>query len=156
MDEMIKRHMVSNNNNTNLVGKKGRSLLQSLRILVSAGPFIKEFLNDPMVPPDSNIVEQAMRPITVFRKNANWKATISYMEDLCMLYSVFMSAKKNGISDVYGGLWTYCRDLYAFCLEKQWTACIKEGKSLTKKILVREMVSLSTDFDFSKYQLIKS
>ena len=41
--------------------------------------------------------KQAIRPITVFRKNANWKATISYMEDLCMLYSVFMTAKKMAI-----------------------------------------------------------
>lgn len=127
----------------------------SLRILVSAGPFIKEFFNDPMLPPDTNIVEQAIRPITVFRKNANWKATISYMEVLCMLCSVYMTARNNGISDVYGWLRTYCRDLYAFCLEKQWTACIKEGKSLTKKILVGDMISLSAGFDFSKYQLIK-
>lgn len=73
-----------------------------------------------------------------------------------MLYSVYLTAKKNCISDVYGWLRTYCRNLYAFCLEKQWTACIKEGKSLSKKNLVWDMVSLSTDFDFSKYQLIKS
>ena len=72
-----------------------------------------------------------------------------------MLYSVFMTAKKNGISDVYGWLRTYCRDLYTFCLEMQWTACIKEGKSLTKKKLVWDMVSLLTGFDFSKYKLIK-
>jgi hypothetical protein len=104
---------------------------------------------------DTNIVELAIRAITIFRKNYNLKATISYMEDLCMLYSVYITAKKKGISDVYGWLRTYCRDLYAFCLEKQWTACIKDGKSLTKKILVWDMVSLSAGFDFSKYQLIK-
>ena len=72
-----------------------------------------------------------------------------------MLYSVYLTAKKNGISDVYGWLRTYCRDLYAFCLEKQRTACLKEGKSLTKKILVLDIVLLSTDFDFSKYQVVK-
>lgn len=108
-----------------------------------------------MVPPDTNIVEQAIRPITVFRKNVNWKATISYMEDLCMLYSVFMSAKKNGIDDVYGWIQAYCRDLYKYCLEKEWTTYIKEGKTLTKKILVLYMESLSEGFDFSKYLRIK-
>ena len=103
---------------------------------------------------DKNFVMQ-VRPITIFIKNTKRKATISYTEELCMLYSVFMTAKKNGISNVYGWPWTYCRDLYTFCLEKHWTACIKEGKSLSKIILVWDMVSLSTDFDFSKYQLIK-
>lgn len=83
-----------------------------------------DILNDPAVPPETNIVEQAISPITVFRKNSNWKATISYIEDLCVLYSVHMTAKKKGISDVYSWLWTYCRDKYTFCLEKQWTACL--------------------------------
>ena len=72
-----------------------------------------------------------------------------------MLYSVFMSAKKNGIEDVYGWLRTYCRDLYKYCIEKQWTAYIREGKSLTKKILNWDMVSLSEGFEFSNYQIIK-
>lgn len=155
MEEMIKRHMVSNKTNTGLVGKKGDVYSRACVYWYQQQPFIKEFLNDPLVPPDTNIVEQAIRPITVFRKNANWKATISYMEDLCMLYSVFMSAKKNGIDDVYGWLRTYCRDLYKYCIEKQWTAYIREGKSLTKKILTWDMVSLSEGFDFSKYQIIK-
>jgi len=155
MEEMIKRHMVSNKNNTSLVGKKGDIYSRACVYWYQQRPFIKEFLNDPLVPPDTNIVEQAIRPITVFRKNANWKATISYMEDLCMLYSVFMSAKKNGIDDVYGWLRTYCRDLYRYCIEKQWTTYIKEGKSLTKKILTWDMVSLSEGFEFNKYQIIK-
>ena len=155
MSEMIKRHMVTNKNNTSLVGKKGDIYSRACVYWYQQQPFIKEFLNDPQVPPDTNIVEQAIRPITVFRKNANWKATISYMEDLCMLYSVFMSAKKNGIDDVYGRLRTYCRDLYRYCLQKQWTTYIREGKSLTKKILTWDMVSLSDGFDFSKYQIIK-
>ena len=135
MDEMNKRNISPNKTNTRLVGKKDAYsrvcvywYKQRLLTLL--------LLNDAVVPPDTNIVEQAIRPITVFRKISNWKATISYMEELCMLYSVYMTAKKNGISDVYGWLRTYCRDLYAFCLEKQWTACIKDGKSLTKKILV--------------------
>ena len=155
MEEMIKRHMISNKNNTGLVGKKGDIYSRACVYWYQQQPFIKEFLNDPLVPPDTNIVEQAIRPITVFRKNANWKATISYMEDLCMLYSVFMSAKKNGIDDVYGWLRTYCRDLYRYCLQKQWTTYIREGKSLTKKILTWDMVSLSEGFDFSKYQIVK-
>lgn len=156
MEEMIRRHMNPNKTNTGLVGKKGDAYSKACVYWYQQRPFIKAFLNDPTVPPDTNIVEQAIRPITVFRKNANWKATISYMEDLCMLYSVFMTAKKNDISDVYGWLRTYCRDLYKYCLEKQWTAYIKEGKSLTKKILTWDMPSLSEGFDFGKYQLIKN
>ena len=66
-----------------------------------------------------------------------------------------IEAKKNGIDDVYGWLRTYCRDLYRYCLQKQWTSYIREGKSLTKKILIWDMVSLSEGFDFSKYQIIK-
>ncbi|MDD7287006.1 MAG: transposase [Succinivibrio sp.] len=77
MNEMIKRHMVSNKTNTGLVGKKGDIYSRACVYWYQQQPFIKEFLNDPMVPPDTNIVEQAVRPITVFRKNANWKATIS-------------------------------------------------------------------------------
>ncbi|WP_202107682.1 IS66 family transposase [Succinivibrio dextrinosolvens] len=55
---------------------------------------MRQFFYDPAVPPDTNIVEQAISPITVFRKNSNWKSPISYMEELCMLYSVYMTAKK--------------------------------------------------------------
>ena len=72
-----------------------------------------------------------------------------------MLYSVYMTAKKNGIRDVYGWLSPYCRDLYKYCIEKQWTAYIREGKSLTKKILTWDKVSLSEGFEFNKYQIIK-
>jgi hypothetical protein len=61
----------------------------------------------------------------------------------------------NQVSGIYGWLRTYCRDLYKYCIEKQWTAYIKEGKSLTKKILTWDMVSLSEGFDFSNYQIIK-
>ncbi len=155
MEEMIRRHMIQNKSNTGLVGKKGDVYSRACVYWYQQRPFIRQFLDDPMVPPDTNIVEQAIRPITVFRKNSNWKATISYMEDLCMLYSVFMSARKNGIDDVYGWLRTYCRELYKYCLEKQWTAYIREGKPLTKKILSWDMVSLSKGFDFSRYQIIK-
>ena len=147
--------MSPNKSNTGLVGKKGEAYSRACVYWYQLRPFILHFFNDPTVPPDTNIVEQAIRPITVFRKNSNWKATISYMEDLCMLYSVYLTAKKNGISDVYGWLRNYCRDIHAFCLEKQWTVCIKEGKSLTKKILVGDMISLSVGFDLSKYRLIK-
>ena len=101
MEEMIKHHMVSNKNNTCLVSKKGDIYSRACVYWYQQRPFIKEFLNDPLVPPDTNIVEQAIRPITVFRKNANWKATISYMEDLCMLYSLFMSAKKKTVLMMY-------------------------------------------------------
>ena len=130
MDEMIKRHMSPK---FYLEPKKRDAYSRACVYWYQQRLFIRQFLNDPAVPPDTNIVEQAIRPITVFRKNSNWKASIFYMEDLCMLYSVYMTAKKNGIRDVYGWLRNYCRNLYAFCLEKQWTACIKDGKSLTKK-----------------------
>ena len=77
MEEIIKRHMVPNKNKTSLVGKKGDIYFRACVYWYQQSPFIKEFLNDPLVPPDTNIVEQAIRPITVFRKNSNWKATIS-------------------------------------------------------------------------------
>ncbi len=153
MDEMVKRHMVESKKG--LVGKKGDPYARATVYWYQRRPYIKAFLDDPTIPIDSNIVEQAIRPLTVLRKNCNFKATIEYMQDLCMMYSVFMTAKKNGITDVYSYLRKYSRDLYQYCLEKQWTVYIKEGKSLTKKINTWDMVNLSIGFDFSQYQLIK-
>lgn len=68
MSEMIKHHMVSNKTNTGLVGKKGDVYSRACVYWHQQQPFIKEFLNDPMVPPDTNIVEQAVRPITCLER----------------------------------------------------------------------------------------
>lgn len=152
---MINRHMVSNKSGTGKIGKKGDIYSKATVYWYQQRPYMKVFLDSSEIPLDTNMVEQAIRPITVFRKNANWKATISYMEDLCMLYSVFMTAKKNGIDDVSKYLRTYCRAVYNHCVSKQWTEAIRTGKSLTKKIISWDMIDLSKDFDFTKYQIIK-
>lgn len=94
MDEMNKRHISPHKTNTELVGKKGDAYSRVCVYWYQQRPFVRQFFNEPAVPPDTNIVEQAISPITVFRKNTNWNATISYTEELCMLYSVFMTAKK--------------------------------------------------------------
>lgn len=110
---MEKRHLVSSKNGKRLVKKKGDPFADATAYWYNNKDKIDVFISNPKVSVDSNVVEQqAIRPITVLRKNINLKATVEYMDDLCMIYSVFETARKNNINDpVNKWLRLYAREL---------------------------------------------
>ena len=155
MQEMVKRHMTPSPNGSKLIKKKGDPFSDAAAYWYNNKSKFGVFFSEPEVPVDSNIVEQAIRPLTVLRKNICWKATVEYMEDLCMIYSVFETARKNRISDpVRDWLRPYARKLWIYCVEKKYTEEIRDGKSLEKKIISWNMQQLSNGFDFSAYNIL--
>ena len=116
---------------------------------------MRTFLTNPNVEPSTNRVEQCIRPLTVIRKNINWKGTIHGMNDLCKVLTITETAARLNIPShkLESHLRDYSHALYKHCLEKRWTEAYREGKSLDKKIIDWNMKKLSEDFDFSKWSL---
>lgn len=78
----------------------------------------RTFLNDPEVPPDSNAVERAIRPVTVLRKVTDFKQSQERMESYCILMSLFETAKANNVKDFFAWLGAYCHAFYYYRAEK--------------------------------------
>lgn len=117
---------------------------------------LKVFLDEPTIPADSNEVESQIRPLTIMRKNVYWIASIKGMDKMCILYSLWETAKKNGmtIGMLENWLRKYCRALYKYCFEKNWTEALKEGKDYTKKLQNWDMEALSEGFNFQEWNLL--
>lgn len=159
MDEMVKRKTVLSKNGKTLKRKKGAPY--------SAFPYYwyqhKEnfcrYLSDPMIPPDTNMVEQCIRPLTILRKNANFMTSIEGMEDRCIVYTIWATLKKNGIDDPAAYLQQYCRDFFTHCYDRNYTIHffghngkkISDPDQLNKKIITWNFQALSQGFDFKKY-----
>lgn len=110
----------------------------------------KVFLDAADVPPDTNIAEREIRPLTLLRKNINHKNSLEGMNDLTVIYTVMRTLELNGHEPVEF-LRNYCHELYYYCFEKGWDEALKEGKSLDKKILTWDMRSLSAGFNFESF-----
>lgn len=48
----------------------------------------KVFLDSAYVPPDTNIAERKIRPLTLLRKNINHKNSLEVMNDLTVIFTV--------------------------------------------------------------------
>lgn len=110
----------------------------------------KVFLNSTDVPPDTNIAEREIRPLTLLRKNINHKNSLEGMNDLTVIYTVMRTLELNGHEPIEF-LRNYCHELYYYCFEKGWDEALKEGKSIDKKILTWDMRSLSAGFNFESF-----
>lgn len=113
------------------------------------------FTESTVIPPDTNIVERIIRPLTILRKNIFHKNAEWGMECMTIIYSVFKTLEMNGY-DVEDFIKKYVDDLYYHCYEKRVGEAYKEGVDLaTKQIIDWDMERLSKDFDFSKYNPLK-
>ena len=112
---------------------------------------LRYFLTDVRVPCDTNYVERAIRPLTLIRKNAEFSQSIEGMESLCAIYSVFETAKVNGIEDPVKWLQDYGRALFKHCYERNWERELLDGKNPQKKIMSWDFEGPVESFDFSKW-----
>lgn len=117
---------------------------------------LKLFISEPMVSPDSNLVEGIIRPITIFRKNINFKQNTDYAQDLAIIYTVFQTAAINGQEEICENLKQYSNALHIHCLEKGWEEYLKEGNEFKNHghIVSWDMNKLKEDFNFSNFKLI--
>ncbi len=78
------------------------------------------FLDDARVDPDTNRVEQSIRPITVLRNNSGYAQTGETMQVTCDLLSLAQTGKLNGIDDISRWLADFGSAAVMYVLEKRW------------------------------------
>lgn len=108
---------------------------------------LRYFLADPRVPCDTNIVERAIRPLTIIRKNSYFSQSVEGMKSLCDCFTLFETARLNGI-DAEQWLRDYGRALFKYCYEKGWEEELAKGKNPEKKIMQWDFCRLQEGFDF--------
>ena len=149
MEEMVTRHMK--------VKKNGKMQRDRSDVYSSVATYwynnhenFVTYLDDPMVPPDSNRVERAIRRITILRKNSYHMTSQAGMRDLCTIFTVFESLRKIGVKHPAAFLQPYCRALYNHCVDQWYTRKYYEDglEGLSKKNVSWNMRALAKDFDF--------
>lgn len=116
------------------------------------------FLEDPEVPPDSNAVERAIRPLTVLRRATDFKQSRDRTESLCILMSLYETAKANNIRDIPAWLLACGRAYYLYRANRTLTRRMQEGlkAGLDKDELLDARITSFTDdaddgFDWTPY-----
>ena len=116
------------------------------------------FLEDPEVPTDSNAVERAIRPLTVLRKATDFKQSRDRTESLCILMSLYETAKANNIRDIPAWLLACGRAYYLYRANRTLTRRMQEGlkAGLNKDELLDARITSFTDdagdgFDWTSY-----
>lgn len=78
------------------------------------------FLEDARVDPDTNRVEQSIRPITVLRNSSGYAQTSETMQITCDLLSLAQTGKLNGIEDISCWLTDFGGAAVMHVLQKRW------------------------------------
>ncbi len=159
MEEMVKRKTVLSKNGKTRKRKKGDPYSLFPYYWYKHKENFSRYLSDPMIPPDTNMVEQCIRPLTILRKNANFMTSIEGMEDRCIVYTIWATLKKNGIDDPAAYLQQYCRDLFTYCHDRNYTIHffglngkkLSDPEQLKKKLTTWDFQALSQGFNFKKY-----
>ena len=131
----------------------GNNFAKAVVYYLNQRPYLSTYLEDVNITPDSNIVEGHIRPMAVLRKAIDHKVNPDYLQDLCIIYTVFRAAQLNGITDIIKYLHDYCSALHIYCKEKQYTKLLKDGFDLNKQVKSWDMKALSQGFDFEKYSV---
>ncbi len=112
---------------------------------------LRTFLDDALIPPDTNKVEQSIRPVTLIRKNSYFMTSQDGMYDLCTILTVNESLKCNGIAYPAAAIADYCRAFASHCYDAGYTKMMREnGLTYAKKITSWNMPDLSEGFDFDE------
>lgn len=92
--------------------------------------------------------------MTVIRKAIDHKVNHDYLQDLCIIYTVFRTAALNDIVNIVQYLHNYCCALHIHCKERKYGELLKDGFDLAKQVKSWDMQALSNGFDFEKYNVL--
>ena len=109
---------------------------------------LRYFLNDSRVPCDTNLIERSIRPLTLIRKNNNFMQSIEGLKAMCDTFTLFETARINGIDNPVQWLLAYGQALHDYCFDRAWTQAYQEGKSADKKIIQWDLEKLAEGFDY--------
>lgn len=79
------------------------------------------FLNDPRVPLDTNAIERCIRPVACLEGTTKYRQTVLHMQNMCNIFTLFETAKRNGITRPDEYLKKFGRAVFKYCFEKRWT-----------------------------------
>ena len=83
---------------------------------------IRYFLEEPRLSPDTNIVERCVRAAAVARRCSFFKQTNEYMDSQCNGWTLYETAKLNGIASAAKWLISFHRAFYEHCERYVYTA----------------------------------
>lgn len=76
---------------------KGGNLYGALKYAHNQEPYLRKFLDDPIIPMDNNDAERSIRSFCVGKKNWNLSATKAGASSSAILYSIAETSKANGL-----------------------------------------------------------
>ena len=76
---------------------KGGNLYGALNYAHNQEPYLRKFLDDPIIPMDNNDAERSIRSFCVGKKNWNLSATKAGASSSAILYSIAETSKANGL-----------------------------------------------------------
>lgn len=126
---------------TYAVQKKGRTW-EAARVSPYAKPIVYYmnnrknfgiFLKNPYVTPDSSAAERSLRPLCVLRNSCNFKQSPEYMQSMCDWYTVFVTARLNGIEKPTKWLKEYGRAIFQHCVNEELNRRSDDGLDLARK-----------------------
>jgi hypothetical protein len=96
----------------------------------------RTFLDDPRVPPDTNLAERGNRAVAVLRRAIGKMQGKAETEALCVWFSLKETARANGIENPEMWLAEYGRALYRYRAEKTLTDEVNNnGRKLDSKLM---------------------
>ncbi len=110
---------------------------------------LRHFLTDPRVPPDSNIVERAIRFYVLYKKAAHFKQSPTYNDSLCVWFSLVQTGRLCGIKNVTRWLTDFTEAYYKHCYDWTLTHQWEQG---SRSLHVEAFDTESTEtFDFESW-----
>ena len=109
---------------------------------------LRYFLSDARVPSDTNLIERSIRPLTLIRKNNNFMQSIEGLRAMCDTFTLFETARINGVDNPVQWLLAYGQALHDYCFDRAWSQAYQEGKSADKKIMQWDLEKLVEGFDY--------
>ena len=151
MNYFVENHTDQNNTGEGRSARKGDPYSKPAIYWYNNHDKFRSFLNDPMIPPDTNKVEQNIRTATIIRKNSFFMTSQRGINALCTILTVVKSLSLNGVKNPMAAMSNYCRALYSYCFDKAYTEAYLKDILPGKKLTSWNMIALSEGFDFDKH-----
>ena len=97
------------------------------------------------IPIDTNPIEQAIRTIAIYRQACWFKHNPQYVEDMCVIMSLYATLRDNGIENAQAWLMEYSTALYQHILEKLMTIDAMEGGCVNFEEFLKKRFRISKD-----------
>jgi len=88
---------------------------------------LRKFLDSPELPPDTNLCEQSIRPIAVYKKAAETKQSFEYLRSMANWLSLVETGEANGILNIPKWLNDFHVACYDYCYDEMLSRQSAEG-----------------------------